>query len=72
MISLFQDLRYGARMLRKNPGFTLAATITLMLGIGGNTAIFTNLGTVLNALNFGFPLAVQPMRTFKATMRYKF
>jgi hypothetical protein len=37
-----------------------------------NTAIFTNLGTVLNALNFGFPLAVQPMRTFKATMRYKF
>src|SRR5947199_4974288 len=41
MLSLFHDLRYGARMLRKNPGFALAAIITLMLGIGGNAAIFT-------------------------------
>ena len=41
MLSLFQDLRYGARMLRKNPGFAFAAIITLMLGIGGNAAIFT-------------------------------
>jgi hypothetical protein len=37
-----------------------------------NTAIFTNFGTVLNALNYGLPVATLPMRTFKATLRYKF
>ena len=47
MSSLIQDLKFGLRMLAKNPGFTAVVTITLAMGIGANAAIFSLIDAVL-------------------------
>jgi putative ABC transport system permease protein len=56
MHAYFQDLKYGCRILAWNPGFAAVAILTLGLGIGANTAIFTVVnGVLLRPLPFADP-----------------
>src|SRR5262245_18590590 len=64
--TFWQDLRYGARMLLKQPGYTLMAILTLSLGIGANTAIFS----VVNAALLRPPVAAQPERLLRILKRH--
>ena len=65
----FRDLRYGARALRKSPGFTAVAVLTLALGIGANTAIFSAIDALM-LRPLPFTDADQLVRIYSISERY--
>src|ERR1044072_2780650 len=69
MNNLWQDLRYGARMLLKKPGCPVIAVFTLALGIGANTAIFSMVNAVLIE-SLPYPDSEELVQIFEATPRF--
>jgi putative ABC transport system permease protein len=70
MESLIQDIKYGVRTLRKQPGFTLIAVLTLAVGIGANTAIYSVVdATILRALPFRDPARLMKISMTTPSMR---